>query len=83
MRALETMGVALALPTRASLAFADPPQPPGREGGAIEVPATVAKDLVSELHLGPFVARFEETVIQEIAEELGVTSLRASHVTSN
>jgi hypothetical protein len=50
---------------------ADPPLPPRWEGDAIEVRPITAKDLVRELRLGAFTARFEETPLEEISKELG------------
>src|SRR5258705_10574077 len=49
--------------------------PPKWEHEAITVSATVTNDLVREVRLGKYVARFEETSLHEIQGKIGAGSL--------
>ncbi len=56
-------------------AFGGPLPPPKWGDEAVTVSPTVSRDLVRELHLGPYVAQFEKTSLHEIREKIGSGTL--------
>lgn len=70
----KTIAVSVTAVVAAALAQAEPPPPPKWAEDSITVAPTIAQDLVRELRLGQFTARFEKTSLEEIGEELGSSS---------